>query len=341
MNHFGQPITVVHGMTRNRFEADILPAAQPVLMKEAVIDWPAVQLARQSDMAICDYIKACDNGRPAPTLLGDPSIKGAFFYGETTRTFNFQRGEVPISVALDRLFQQKSQPKPYAVYVQSSPVTEHLPQFRVDNIINLLSQDVEPRIWIGNALEVQTHNDSWENIACLVAGKRRFTLFPPDQLSNLYIGPFESTPAGAPVSMARLSKPDFEQHPRFKEALDHAVYADLEPGDALYIPYFWWHHVRSVEPFNVLVNYWWNGDDPTRGSPQINLLHSILTIRDMPPAHRAAWKVMFDHYVFEMNGDAPGHLKGDEKGVLGALTPAMEVELKAQVLADLQRRWGE
>ena len=26
--------------------------------------------------------------------------------------------------------------------------------------------------------------------------------------------------------------------------------AELEPGDAIYIPYFWWHHVRSLTGFN-------------------------------------------------------------------------------------------
>ena len=36
--------------------------------------------------------------------------------------------------------------------------------------------------------------------------------------------------------------------------------ADLEPGDAIYIPTLWWHHVRSHSPLNILLNYWWQAD---------------------------------------------------------------------------------
>ena len=34
--------------------------------------------------------------------------------------------------------------------------------------------------------------------------------------------------------------------------------ADLEPGDAIYIPALWWHAVQATGELNVLVNYWWN-----------------------------------------------------------------------------------
>ena len=33
--------------------------------------------------------------------------------------------------------------------------------------------------------------------------------------------------------------------------------ADLQPGDALYIPSLWWHHVESIGVLNTMVNYWW------------------------------------------------------------------------------------
>ncbi|MFX6149073.1 cupin-like domain-containing protein, partial [Acinetobacter baumannii] len=84
-----------------------------------------------------------------------------------------------------------------------------------------------------------------------------FTLFPPDQFGNLYLGPLDNTPAGRAVSMVDFAEPDFAAHPRFREALAHAQVAELEPGDAIFIPSMWYHHVEGRSAFNVLINYWW------------------------------------------------------------------------------------
>jgi hypothetical protein len=163
----------------------------------------------------------------------------------------------------------------------------------------------------------------------VVAGRRRFTLFPPDQLSNLYAGPFDFTLSGPPVSMVDLRNPDLDRYPRFAQALEQAQVAELGPGDALYIPYFWWHHVESLESFNVLVNYWWNPARTLGGSPFDVLLHGILTLRDLPPAQREAWRIVFDHYVFQRSGDPMAHLPPEHRGMLGPMTPERAREIKA------------
>ena len=75
---------------------------------------------------------------------------------------------------------------------------------------------VLPRIWLGNAITTPTHLDEWNNIGCVVAGRRRFTLFPPEQIANLYIGPLDFAPTGAPMSLVSLHEPDFERFPRFR-----------------------------------------------------------------------------------------------------------------------------
>ena len=144
-----------------------------------------------------------------------------------------------------------------------------------------------PRIWIGNRSLVSTHFDLSDNIACVVAGRRRFTLFPPEQLPNLYVGPLDHTMAGQPASMVELNAPDFERFPRFREALAAAVTAELEPGDAIYIPTLWWHQIEALAPFNILVNYWWEDAPPdtrldVRGDGPCHLRGGTL-----PPEHRA------------------------------------------------------
>jgi hypothetical protein len=83
--------------------------------------------------------------------------------------------------------------------------------------------------------------------------------------------------------MVPLEQPDLRRYPRFQHALAAAQSAELEPGDAVYIPYFWWHHVQSLDRFNTLVNYWWDDASVQFGSPYDCLLHSFLTLRQLPP----------------------------------------------------------
>jgi hypothetical protein len=187
-------------------------------------------------------------------------------------------------------------------------------------------------------VSVSTHFDLSENIAVLVAGRRRFTFFPPEQVANLYVGPFDFTFAGPPVSMVDLRQPDLERFPRFSEAIATAECADLEPGDAVYVPYMWWHHVESLDTFNVLVNYWWELiDRPWQGSPFKALMHAIMSVRDLPERERAIWRTWFDHYVFGAGHDAVAHLPPQARSVLGEMTPETATAIKQWLMEALQK----
>ena len=65
----------------------------------------------------------------------------------------------------------------------------------------------QTNLWMGSKTNVAAHFDSSDNIACVIHGKRRFTLFPPDQIKNLYIGPLDRTPAGQSISLVDFEKP--------------------------------------------------------------------------------------------------------------------------------------
>lgn len=319
-------VTALNTVTPDLF-AGMQAAGRPVVLKGVTAPWPAVQLGRQSDDALIDYLRRHDNGALAGVYVGAPDIHGQFFYGADTRSDNFRFGPAPLAQILDRLVEERAKEHPHSVYMQSAEIDRHLPGFAAENRLDLLP-DVAPRIWIGNATVTRAHYDLNANLACVVAGRRRFLLFPPEQLVNLYPGPFDRTIGGVPVSMVDASNPDLQLYPRFAEAQASMLTADLEAGDALYIPYGWWHQVHALSPFNVLVNYWWDTAAP-QASPYEALFHAILALRDMPADHHRLWKSLFDYYVFNTGGDALAHLTEIDRGTLGELTPQRVREIKA------------
>jgi hypothetical protein len=298
------------------------------VFKDLIKDWPAVHAGTRSARALGDYLRGFDRGKPVAVLEGPPSIRGHFFYRDDMRGLNFERRPATISATIERLLAQQQDADQPALYVESTPTPEFLPAFAEANPNPLLPASVTPRIWVGNQLIAQTHFDLSNNIACVVGGRRRFTLFPPEQLPNLYVGPLEFNISGPPISMVSLRNPDLARFPRFAEALAASRSAELEPGDALFIPFGWWHHVESLTPFNVLVNYWWN-DAPRAGAAFDSLLHAVLTLRDLPPGQREVWRGLFENYVFKSGDEAMAHLPREQRGILGPATPERNEAIRA------------
>ena len=309
-------IVVRHGVDLKTFREEIQPGCAPVVMKGLVADWPIARAGRESPRALADFIRTFDRGAIVPIIECPVSAGGRLFYRDDMSGFNFERKAAGIGATLDRLLALAAEPEPLTLFIESMRTEEFLPEFAAAHPMPLLPASVKPRIWIGNRVTVQTHYDLLENIACVVGGRRRFTLFPPHQVANLYMGPVDYTPAGTPISMVPLRNPDLTRFPRFADALKHAVQAEMEPGDALYIPYGWWHHVESLTPFNALVNYWWN-DAPPLGSPYGVLLHAAMSLRDLPADQRAVWRELFEHLVFTDPETALAHLTPEQRGLLG------------------------
>ena len=329
-----------HGVTRAVFDAEILPRNEPAILRGAVAAWPAVASARESDVAVARYLARLDNGTPVDALLLKPEEDGRIFYDATMAGFNYLRTLQPVSRVLEQALRYARFPRAPAVAVQSALIARCLPGFKTDNVLPLLDAAVEPRLWVGTAIVTPAHFDESHNIACCVAGRRRFTLFPIEQIANLYVGPLDHAPTGTPVSLVDFARPDFDRFPRFREALAHARVAELAPGDAIYMPPLWWHHVQSLERFNMLVNYWWTRSAPGHASPPSaldGLLHAVATLRSLPPAQRESWRALFEHYVFDPERDVAGHIPPDRRGILGGLSAEQHAALRASLAQRLTR----
>lgn len=313
----------------DQFHNDIVPLGQPAVLKSLVDDWPMVRAAKQSDRKAVDYLKSLDNKTTVYTIVGQPDIYRRFFYRDDLQGVNFQRTQATLTTVLDNLLALKATPNPHAIAVQAASVRDVLPDFDEQNKLTLLDKSVAPTMWLGNSAIVAPHFDVHDNIACVVAGRRKFTLFPPDQIANLYVGPTLDAPGGVPISMVDLNNPDLERFPKFTQALCVAQQALLEPGDGIFIPSPWWHAVESLDKINVLINYWWGGLAESGLSPNHSLMHSMLTIAKLSPAQRESWRHFFDYFVFQTSGDPTAHLPVDLNDIVTTLSPAQRKSVYA------------
>ena len=325
-----EPIPAFDDVDRSLFENEIQPLHRPAVLRGLGRDWPIVTQAVESDRALADYIEAFEPGRPVKAFFGDPDIGGRFFYNEDLTGFNFRRRELPLAELLGTLRRHESDASPPAVYAGAVQLTGRLEALHEANRHELLDADREQlvSIWIGNRGRTATHWDLPQNIACVVGGQRRFTLFPPEQLANLYIGPVDFTLAGQPVSLVDLHAPDLERYPRFAQALEAAQTALLEPGDAIYVPSMWFHHVENLSTLGVLLNFWWRDSMPHMFTPLFTIYHALLSIRDLPANERECWRRMFDHYIFDADEDPMAHVPEHARGVFQDITPERVVALR-------------
>ncbi|HEX5766281.1 MAG TPA: cupin-like domain-containing protein [Woeseiaceae bacterium] len=320
--------------------ADLLAAERPAVLKGVVRDWPLASAA--SPVEAASYLKSFYQGRPVLAFIARPELKGRFGYTEDANKLDFTSERGSLVDYLDIILGLAQDRDAPSYYIGSTDVDAYLPGFRAENglILNHSMFASNPPMvgaWIGNRTTALAHHDMSHNIACCAVGRRRFTLFPPEQVHNLYPGPLEPTPGGQVVTMTDIQAPDFDRFPRLREALAVSEVADLEPGDALFYPAMWWHQVDALDAFNVMINYWWNTAPAYIDTPQNALLHALLSVRDRPEQEKRAWRAMFDYYVFGPPERAGEHLPSDARGNLGPIDEIKARRLRAYLLKRLNR----
>lgn len=320
----------------DELDARLRDAREPFVMRGLAAEWPLVLAGRESGDAARGYLLAHRRERNFQGNVGTRGGGDRLFY-DAAMGMNFRMAQAPLEGFLDAMAEAERDPDLPVVYLSSVDMRDYFTGLAEANRLELGARQPIESIWIGTRTCIAAHNDVPDNVAVCAAGRRRFTLFPPDQFANLYPGPLENTPAGRPVSMVDLRAPDFERYPRFREALDHAQVAELEPGDAVFIPSLWWHHVEGLAPFNILVNYWWRDVPHFLGKPEHALFHAILAVRDLPDADKARWRALFDHYVFANGADVTDHLPEAARGILAPLTAETAGRIRAHLLRSLSR----
>ena len=310
------------------FHNEIVPLNQPAVIRSLVSDWPLVNAAKKSANLAVDYLKPLDKGGITSALVGTPEINGRFFYNDELTELNFKRAQVTMSIGLDRLLAIKDNSNPHTIALQAIQLEDVMPDFQPLHNQPLLDESITPNMWVGNRAVVAPHYDINDNLTCVAVGSRKFTIFPPDQINNLYPGPILSTPAGVPISLVDIRDPDLKRHPKYSKAIDASFEATLDAGDAIFIPALWWRGIESLDSFNILFNYIWKSENKQTVSPQDSLLHSMLSIANLDEAKRHAWQQFFEYYVFKTKDEPSDHLPDNLKDITTKLSSTEETDVR-------------
>jgi len=305
---------------------DLIAAKEPFVLRGLVSDWPLTKAGARSFDDLSQYLLLHAEPRRLVTHIGDYASAHHIGYTDGME-MNFRTEELGLRAVLDRIKQSLAGENSELVYVSSVELKKYFRELDVENQVDLGGREARAGIWIGSQNTVPTHFDFPDNLACVAVGRRKFSLFPPEQLKNLYPGPLDNTPAGRSISLVDIEYPDMVAFPDFKYAQDAMLSVELEAGDAIHIPSMWWHSVKAMSDYNVLVNYWWR-DEAFLGEPDAALLHAVLSIRDLPDHKRKAWERIFSHYVFDFDAGAFDYIQKDARGILGPLTPKLAARIK-------------
>lgn len=319
MNKY-QSIETIAYCGQTDLQTTLQDRTQPLVIKGLVAHWPLTKLANNLELAL-QHLQQSASEQYVYVNQAAHESQGRFFYTDDFSDKNFTQSPQLLKTFLASLAQRtnSSGTESDFQYMASTSVDYCFPNLLLEHTLPVALPSPLVSAWLGTQSVAATHFDVPQNIACNVLGQRRFTLFPPEQHDNLYIGPLDFTPAGQPVSLVDVKAPNLMKHPKFSTAIAHGYQVTLAPGDALFIPSMWWHNVEALDNVNLLFNYWWHSNPTYLGAPMDALKHAILSIKSLPIEQRQAWKQLFSSYVFDHQPDQFEHIPQNALGMLDDL----------------------
>lgn len=306
--------------TRDELHTAIVPAGEPVIFEGAIDHWQ-LRSPPLSEDALAARLTEVAGERPVLVATVQPGESMFGYAGDQAEGQSFTESTHRLGSLLRMLLRGGP-----TRYVRSTSirdaVPELLPLIPLELMRDIQLSENTPRLWLGGGgHRVPIHYDRDDNLFCLASGRKRFTLFPPDALPDLYVGGFGHEPGGVATALVDPLHPDLVRFPRYRDAAARAVIAELAPGDVLYLPAYWWHHVESFG-LNLAITFWWNPLTPEqRMAAEAALVLGLLALRTLPPRLRAAYREQFDYLVFERAGDPYAHLEDRLQGWAGRPTP--------------------
>ncbi|GAB7535080.1 cupin-like domain-containing protein [Burkholderia sp. 3C] len=233
-------------VTREAFTNDgWLARNEPVIITGALDDWRIDE--RWTPEALANIAQT---RRITLSTAGDGQYRLKPSH-DIRRSNAFENTEVEFGVAARRMLDADADEH---VYVMQQPIPQMLPEL-LDNLVVpewIASSRPMINLWFGRRTSSQLHFDYSNNLFAQLYGSKEFALFAPDETPRLY--PYHHDAATAHLSNVEPDQPDLAAYPDYAHA--EAIRFTIHAGELLYMPVFWWHHVRAPE-VSVSVNFWW------------------------------------------------------------------------------------
>jgi jumonji domain-containing protein 7 len=242
----GQP-EAVRRVRAEVFEREYLGRAIPVIIIDALNNWEA--LHRWSPEYLASVLKEKQTivaVSKEDRFNHSPSVNDGNILQYQTKTMDF------IS-AVSKIVRSDSTSERY--YVMQESIPDAFPELLRDI---KTPRWIEPgklttNLWFGTANNVSPlHYDDDNNFFAQVYGRKHMTLFDPVQTEWLYPYPIHAVMKH--LSFVDIENPDLIRHPEYRKA--QPMECVLGPGELLYLPAYWWHHVRSLD-VSISISFWW------------------------------------------------------------------------------------
>jgi hypothetical protein len=220
-------------LSREEFYDRYYAANTPVVVTDALLGWPALSRWSPSYFKerFGDVEVEITTGRD-----GDPTPDANFKDHLTTARLGEFCERVTVAGATNDIY-----------LIANNRVTKRAPLEPLFDDLRAPHDYLDERrdgdcvsLWFGPAGTITPlHHDTANVLLCQVYGRKRVRMLPPSELSlthDLHHGVY------SPIDPER---PNLEAYPELRGAQMKEV--ELSPGEGLFIPVGYWHHVRALE----------------------------------------------------------------------------------------------
>ncbi len=238
------------------FRSEFYLKSRPVVFAGAAIDWPCRKSWSFESLAV-------EHGTKDVLLVDAEGLSGR----DTRRGYEY----LTLRELIENIRAGGDK------YLRFSPLLQQLPVLEKDIDLDWFGRYRDPRsfgttyyMFIGGkGTKTLLHNDQPCNLYVQICGRKKWRLYPPE--NSAIVDPRVST-TGYFDSPIDIDNPDLTKHPLFRYLDGYEV--TLEPGDILYVPPHWWHHVENLSDAIAVAYRFSSLAAAFRASPTFTLLRA-------------------------------------------------------------------